>query len=298
MSGLLLVDFITLHAQPLTRADRSIGGLQLDMPFDSVLTRLGDPAGPHLVGIPATYEGYRYPGLVVWRDTLLNTLCGLDLLDAALQTRRGLKVGDPLERASQLYGKPLWAGTHFDEVGPYKYPIPRNDLTWEFETGDYHLIVVAKDAKIVRLSLYRHLSMDTEDFSGGPAKLGASAATVQTLLGKPDSISFADTLNSFSGLYYPGLLVWRSNSDKSIGAFEMLAPKYTTHRGLRVGDSIDMFRALYGTYYYEMAEFDRVGVYDQTFKDYDYACIIEGYMVCYIKNDCVARILFYVGVDE
>ena len=246
---------------------------------------------------PATYEGYRYPGLVVWRDTMVNTLCGLDILDAALQTTRGLKVGDPLERASKLYGKPFWAGTEFDEVGPYIYPITRNDTTWEFETGDYRLVVAAENSRIVRFSLYRHLSMNTEDYSGGPAKLEASVETVQSLLGKPDSISFADTLNSCSGLYYPGLLVWRSNSDKSISAFEMLDPTYTTHRGLRVGDSIDRFRALYGTYYDETAEFERVGVFDQTFKDYDYACIIEGYMVCYIKNDRVARILFYIGVD-
>jgi hypothetical protein len=282
--------------QSLTGADFVVSGLQIGITFDSVLVHLGKPAGPRVESLPGTYEGYRYSGIVAWRDTIVNILCGVDIGDRSVPTARGLRVGDSLARALKLYGKPAWSGEGFNNVRTFGGLIPRGEDAWKYEMGDYHFVVLAKNAKIVKMLINRQLVMVTEDFKVGPAKLELSVDTVVAHLGKPDSISFADTSNSFSGLYYPGLLVWRSNVDKKIGAFEMLDSTYVTHRGLRVGESSERFGSLYGTDYEEVDEFWRVGVYDASFKDYD---IEYGeYMVCYAKNDRITRILFYVGVDE
>jgi hypothetical protein len=92
-------------------------------------------------------------------------------------------------------------------------------------------------------------AIDSTDLSVAGIKKGMSSFAVSRLLGKPESkISENNQLDPSSKLYtwkYDGLSV-RLYNDSWVFGISISSPRYSTQRGLRVGDSIKRLKQLYG----------------------------------------------------
>jgi hypothetical protein len=302
----IFVTFVVLiapslsKAQPLTRSDFDLPVYRLDMPFDSVLVRLGSPLRIHHHVIDPNYEGFSYPKLIAWRNKLSNTLIGLDIKDPTIKTRRGLKLGDSVDVAERLYGKPLWVGGDFDFMGPYVYPIHRPSISRLYLDGDYHLVVVSHDTLVNRILLFRELWLNTDDYNIDFLKLGSPFDSVAVHLLQPDSVRPYQEDSGYSGYYFQKLIVWQDNSTGKVVAFDVYDSSYATRRGLRVGDSVSTIEKLYGNRRWREGTFSRVGPYDSGFRDYSEATIFGAsyYFILFTKDGRLVKILSYLGVDE
>ncbi len=274
--------------------------MRIDEPFDSVIKHLGTTKLIKVNGIDSNYIGFFYPKIIAWRNNGNNHLCGLDILDASIATRRGLKIGDLAQRIESLYGKPLWIGKRYDFLGPYEYPFRDYSKAWLYVNGDYHFVVLARGSRIVRMMLYRELWLETEDYNVEFLKLGDPFDSVISHLGKPDRIEPFEEGSAFTGFHYPKLVLWRDDTNKSLCAFDVYDSSLATNRGLRIGDSIQKIKELYGNRTWVEKDFGRAGPYDYTFKDYSQATIYGAstYLIFFTKGQRLVKILSYIGVDE
>jgi len=142
--------------------------------------------------------------------------------------------------------------------------------------------------------------LSRDDFNFGALELGYPLDSVGLHLPRPDSARFFQDDPEYVGSFYPGLVVWRQSANGGIAALDIYSPKYSTRRGLKVGDSITRVERLYGKRSWVETEFSRVGPYDDSFSDYDEATIFGGsyYLIIFTKGERVVKILSYIGVDE
>ena len=288
------------HAQRLTRDDLDLPVLKLDMPFDSVLVRLGKPNGIRRHEVDTNYVGYYYPRLIAWRNQVSNTLIGLDIKDPTIRTRRGLKLGDSVNKAERLYGKPNWVGGDFEFMGPYEYPIHRHSISRLYLADDYHLVIISHDTIITKILIFRELWLSVDDYNISFLKLGSPFDSVAAHLPQPDSVRPFQGDSAYIGSYFRKLVVWRENPDGKVVAFDVYDSSLATRRGLRIGDSVSKIEKLYGNRKWRERDFVRSGPYDSAFRDYSEATIFGAsyYFILFTKDGRLVKILSYLGVDE
>jgi len=304
LSSVLVLEAMTAcfigHAQQITRDDFDLPGLNLDMPFDSVLAQLGKPISIHCQAVDTNYVGFYYQSLIAWRNNVSNTLYGLDIRSPELRTRRGLKLGDSVSKAERLYGSPIWRGGDFDFLGPYEYPIQRPYYARLYLAGDYHLGIISRDTIVTKTLMFRDLWLDDDDYNVGFLKLDSPFVSVAARLPKPDSERVFLENPGYIGAYYPHFVIWREATKGSVVALDVYDPSFETNRGLRIGDSVEKIEKLYGNRNWTVGHFSRVGPYDASFKEYTQATIFGAsyYLIFFTKNGKLVKILSYAGVDE
>lgn len=155
-------------------------------------------------------------------------------------------------------------------------------------------------------------SLSESDFKADFLKLQQSIDSVVARKGHAKRVEkLKEEWEGFTAHYYDRLNVWVKEDNREIWAFDFSDTSFVTQRGLRVGDSVKKLEKSYGERKWTEKEFSRVGPYDHLFRDYAEVTIYDfwleiddaddgdvWYMVFYIKDEKIVRVLCYVGVYE
>jgi hypothetical protein len=180
---------------------------------------------------------------------------------------------------------------------------------------NYFSSVSSKKKSEIKIKLYgkdrEHSSskilMNRNDYSTGILSLEASFDSIKDQLGIPDSTNIYEGWNFAKAYYYPKLVVWVDNNNHHILTLDIYDSKYSTNRGLKIGDSLSSVEKLYPRESDIRADtFNRSGPFDDSFKEYSEWRLydnslrgIDGWvLIIFIKNNLVVKMLFYVSMPD
>jgi len=143
------------------------------------------------------------------------------------------------------------------------------------------------------------------DFIVSYIQLGSPVDSVAIHLGKAKKVKSLKG-EGFTAHFYDHLTIWLNDADNEIWAFDISDSSFKTHRGLKVGDSVKKVEDLYGKRNWTVEKFERLGPYDYHFTNYSEATIYEyrpdedsaWFIIFYIKQKKVVKILFYIGIED
>ena len=129
------------------------------------------------------------------------------------------------------------------------------------------------------------------DFAIKFIAIDGSIDSVFSHLGKPIRMGFVedDEVGGFETYYYPGLIVWAEKPTHKISSFDVTNRRYSTIRGVKIGDSVSIVAKYYGRRRSE-DYFERLhDNYDKAFNAFDE---VKGYE-SYIPKDGVFYLTFF-----
>jgi len=284
----------SLHAKEFVLQDFKVKYLDLDAQFDSVSRHLGKPRRIEKADLSGDiYVGYYYRRVIVFKNNRTGRISAFHICDSSFATNRGLRIGDSKTRMVALYGNGR-VQKEYGSIGPHDYTFHDYSEATEFNLGDYHVIFFTKAQRVVRMVFFTRVSMTADDFNMGFLKLGAPFDSVVVRLGKPDSITSSDW--GSIGYWYPKVVVWRDDANGTLFAMDIYDSSFVTARGLKVGDSLAKLEWLYRDCDWETRPFERIGPYDYTFTDYSEYAVIESYLILFMREGRLVKILSYIGV--
>lgn len=300
IAKLVIVVFaLTFHistgrSQELTPEDFRVGFFDLDAQFNSIAVHLGKPKRIEKADLDGDiYVGFYYPKLIVFKNNRTGRVSAFHIYDTSLVTDRGLKIGDSKTKIEKLYGKGV-VHKRFGDIGPRHYSFLDYSEATEFKLGDYHVVFFTKAQRVVKMVFFTRISMTADDFNLGFLKLGSPLDSIVARLGKPDSTTVSDW--GSIGYWYPKIVVWKDDTNNTLFAMDIYDSSFVTARGLRIGDSLAKVERLYRDCDWETREFERIGPYDNTFKDYSEYAVIEQYLILFIREGKLVKILSYIPV--
>jgi hypothetical protein len=174
------------------------------------------------------------------------------------------------------------------------------------------LILLAESFFILVTCINARLSaqaLTPEDFRIGILALHACYDSISARLGHPDSaVGQTDESAGYTAYYFPRMVVWVKNEDRTVWTLDIYDSTLATHRGVKIGDPVSLVDKLYSTEDVDIYHdrFGRVGPYDYTFHNYDehrvYYYLPNDYegslLVVFSKDGIVTKILLYIGINE
>lgn len=162
MTSILVVLLCSLslgYTQRLNRTDFKVGVLDLDVPFDSIVSLLGKRDSVKTFDKENDFNewtAHYYQKMVVWRGNQDGKIWAFDIYDTSYITNRGLRVGDSIGKIEKLYGVREWVDKEFSRSGPYDYSFKDySEVTiLEYYDKGWFFIVFTKGKEIVKMLFY------------------------------------------------------------------------------------------------------------------------------------------------
>lgn len=154
-------------------------------------------------------------------------------------------------------------------------------------------------------------SLSLNDFKIGSISLNKSIWPVVKHYGKPVN---KDSIDGYISYSYPDFTIWLDETNHKINAFQIIHPNIKASRGIAINDSVQKIIRLFGKPGETGEKFERpVGVYDFSFSDYSayldyyyesniydshYKEYYPWHIIFYLKENKIARILYFIEVFE
>ncbi len=164
---------------------------------------------------------------------------------------------------------------------------------------------------IVLFSISFGQTLTRDDFKVGAFDLDKPINSIIQKYGTPTHKSYPEGDTAYS---YKNFTVWVNESDNKINAFQIINSDFALTRCINIGDSLSKIIRLFKTPDEIGIKFERlVGPYDLKFSNYSsfvkyyfktdkyephFDEYYHWYIVFYLKEDKVVRVLYYKGIFE
>jgi hypothetical protein len=160
-----------------------------------------------------------------------------------------------------------------ETIKPFRYA---KAAFWHEASGKMYVAIVPlakafgydviQDAESGRIDVITGLPLVEQDFALGQIKTGMSENQLITVLGQPIQVhheQYSGRESNQKWVEYSGLKIYLEKAvDWKVTTIYITSPNYQTHRGIKVGDSLDKVIELYGLGYYKYGSNAQGDIYE------------------------------------